>query len=618
VASLLWGLVTGDRLWAVFCAAVLTGSLLRRSGATLSTPAQVLVLVAAGVAAVGWQAIWPSELGLADRPLPRSWPFIGAGALLLAAVRTHLRNPNLGLGGTLALGLFVFLACGRVTSGSVYIALLLPYLVLSFRALSVDDIDGPPWRRLGWRHTAALAFMLVSTGILTTGFVYTAYKAYEHAHRWALHWVANQAKSGFHDGEITLGSLDSMLLSDEVVMRMEGPVAGPLRGNVYTHYSHHRWRATELDSQVELRAGEPLALTGAASTVIHYALSDVDRFFLPLDAEEVHLSPARARVDAMGIFRAFPDEHPVVVQIRTGPERRFAIAAPTPADLQVPANIETAIGGLAQEWASGEESHSGRLRALVERLERDYAYYLPVERGATEVQPAGNVDPVLQFLLRDRKGHCEYFASALALLGRSVGIPSRVVTGYRVVERNPLGNYYIVRERHAHAWVEVHLAGHGWVSVDPSPLRSFEGETATITPWLAAVLDLAVVAWQRHGLIALLISMVATLVGIQIWRLVRPAHGGRHRAGRSVPRPPAYVEAFLRELSELGLPRGAGESLEHYARRVDARSADADAIQRLSSAGRLLRDYAALRYGEIGTAATLRAEVRGWLEKRTS
>ena len=67
----------------------------------------------------------------------------------------------------------------------------------------------------------------------------------------------------------------------------------------------------------------------------------------------------------------------------------------------------------------------------------------------------------------------------------------------------------------------------------------------------------------------------------------------------------------------LRLPRGAGESLEHYARRVEAGNAEEPAIRRLSLAARLLRGYAALRYGEIGTAATLQAQVRGWLEQRT-
>jgi transglutaminase-like putative cysteine protease len=406
-----------------------------------------------------------------------------------------------------------------------------------------------------------------------------------------------------------------MLLSDEVVLRIEGPGAGPLRGNVYTHYSHYRWRAPELGSQIDLHAGKPLAPGGDAFTVIRYAMSDLDRFFLPIDVEEIHLSPRRARVDAMGVVRALPDEYPEMVQIRTGPESRLEIAAPTPVDLQVPVHIEAAVAELAAEWASGEESLHRRLRALVDRLERDYAYSLSFEREAGIAQPARNLDPVLQFLLRDRQGHCEYFASSLAMLARSLGIPSRVVTGYRVVERNPLGDYYIVRERHAHAWVEAHLAGRGWVTVDPSPLTSFEGESAATTPWLAAVLDLAVVAWQRHGLIALLISMVATLLGIQVWRLVRPGGADRRGSERGVSRPPAYVEALLGELIDLGLPRGAGESLESYARRVDAGNGDETVIRRLGAASRLLRGYAALRYGEIGTAAMLQAEVRGWLEK---
>lgn len=65
-----------------------------------------------------------------------------------------------------------------------------------------------------------------------------------------------------------------------------------------------------------------------------------------------------------------------------------------------------------------------------------------------------SVDPIEQFVARDRQGHCQYFASAMAMMLRSQNIPARVVVGYKSDEYNPLGEHYLVRQLHAHAWVE--------------------------------------------------------------------------------------------------------------------------------------------------------------------
>jgi hypothetical protein len=117
----------------------------------------------------------------------------------------------------------------------------------------------------------------------------------------------------------------------------------------------------------------------------------------------------------------------------------------------------------------------------------EFAYTLDLT-----AKPIPNVDPVQQFLAFDRRGHCQYFASALALMLRSVGIPSRVVVGYRTEEYNALGKYYIARQQHAHAWVEALIdldempngvrlplqprAERFWMRLDPTPAESAEDD----------------------------------------------------------------------------------------------------------------------------------------------
>ncbi len=84
--------------------------------------------------------------------------------------------------------------------------------------------------------------------------------------------------------------------------------------------------------------------------------------------------------------------------------------------------------------------------------------------------PSGSSpDPVSDFLFRSREGHCEYFATSMAVMLRVLGIPSRIVNGFRRGEYNRWGGYLIVRESDAHSWVEAYFPGGGWLEFDPTP-----------------------------------------------------------------------------------------------------------------------------------------------------
>ena len=84
-------------------------------------------------------------------------------------------------------------------------------------------------------------------------------------------------------------------------------------------------------------------------------------------------------------------------------------------------------------------------------------------------------DPLAEFLFERKQGHCEYFASAMAIMLRTLGIPSRVVNGFRTGEFNDLTSQYVIRDRDAHSWVEAYFPGYGWVSFDPTPVAAAAG-----------------------------------------------------------------------------------------------------------------------------------------------
>lgn len=105
-----------------------------------------------------------------------------------------------------------------------------------------------------------------------------------------------------------------------------------------------------------------------------------------------------------------------------------------------------------------------------------FAYSLELTAHHPDEEPLGD------FLLDRRKGNCEYFAASMALMCQLSGIPARVVNGYRGGDYNSVGGFYMVREKHAHSWVEVFVPGRDWVRFDPTP--SSPSSSSMFSLWL--------------------------------------------------------------------------------------------------------------------------------------
>ncbi|MBN2338542.1 MAG: DUF3488 domain-containing protein [Acidobacteria bacterium] len=129
--------------------------------------------------------------------------------------------------------------------------------------------------------------------------------------------------------------------------------------------------------------------------------------------------------------------------------------------LQLP-ELDPAIARRAREVTRAASGRYARARALEEHLRRRYTYSL-------ELDGLAGPDPLAAFLFQVGAGHCEYFASALAVMMRQEGIPSRLVNGYRAGDYNPFGGNWTVRQRHAHSWVEAWFPPYGWIEFDPTP-----------------------------------------------------------------------------------------------------------------------------------------------------
>jgi protein-glutamine gamma-glutamyltransferase len=128
--------------------------------------------------------------------------------------------------------------------------------------------------------------------------------------------------------------------------------------------------------------------------------------------------------------------------------------------LQLP-KLDPRVPALAQSITANAPSPRDKAAAIENHLRSKFGYTL-------EMDTAGR-DPLAHFLFVRKRGHCEYFASSMAVMLRTLGIPSRIVNGFRGGEYNDVSGSYIVRAKDAHSWVEAYIPGHGWMSFDPTP-----------------------------------------------------------------------------------------------------------------------------------------------------
>ncbi len=135
--------------------------------------------------------------------------------------------------------------------------------------------------------------------------------------------------------------------------------------------------------------------------------------------------------------------------------------------LAVPAPLRERLAKLTRV-AAGGGNLGARLAGLRDHLRDRLDYSLQTTNPR-------NLDPIENFLFEERRGHCEYFATAGALMARMLGVPARVGYGWAGGTYYEAGNLVVFRANEAHAWTEIFLAGHGWVVMDPTPPSAIGG-----------------------------------------------------------------------------------------------------------------------------------------------
>ncbi len=229
---------------------------------------------------------------------------------------------------------------------------------------------------------------------------------------------------------------------------------------------------------------------------------------------------------------------------------------------------------LAVQVTAGTTNEYDRVMSLTNYLQRTYRYTLQLPPV-----PAGR-DPVDWFLFDVKTGYCEQFATAETLMLRSLGIPARLVTGYGPGEYDSVLNQSVVRERDAHAWVEVFFGNHGWVPVDPTPGVDPLAVTRYPSHWAAAGLARllphiavgapAAVLGSLGPLAAIPVAIVLVVAAALLMAWLRRRRP--RRSGRPAPGEGELLALYERLQRRAGRRRAPPETPLEYLHRASAGS----------------------------------------------
>ncbi|MFZ0199195.1 MAG: DUF3488 and transglutaminase-like domain-containing protein [Candidatus Sulfotelmatobacter sp.] len=330
--------------------------------------------------------------------------------------------------------------------------------------------------------------------------------------------------TGFSD-RVQLGQIGQIQQSNAVVMHIQ--ISGDKRGQYSLHwrgvalarFDGKNWtnphQKFELPREADGAFSVPVFIEGVPAVygtgregapgttphLIHYKVLlepiGTNVFFLAPWGRRVMGAYRALQVDAGGGVYDLDSQHSVSVY-----EADSDIARPSPASLrsagrtlpqltspylQLPA-LDPRIPQLAAQISGSSSNNYDKAAAIETYLKTHYGYTLQLLGSPV-------ADPLANFLFERKQGHCEYFASSMAVMLRTLHIPSRVVNGFRSDQFNDVTGNYVVRAKNAHSWVEAYFPGYGWITFDPTP----GGEIGTPEGWDRALLylDAAESFWRE-------------------------------------------------------------------------------------------------------------------------
>jgi len=288
-------------------------------------------------------------------------------------------------------------------------------------------------------------------------------------------------RSGFSD-VVKLGGIGSIQQNDEIVMRarLDG-VSGEQqdlywRGIALDTFDGKAWGRSNRGADFYARGDRDIiALSSGAKNIlvqtIYLEPLDTPVLFglpkivgigtgLPAVQRDIDGGISATRPSERISYRIYSDRTKPSPEVLRNDRKKY----PTEYDrfLTVPHTLDRRIAELTAEVTAGNNNRYDTARAVEQYLQTNLGYTLEMK--------AGGEDPLADFLFNVRQGHCEYFATAMAVMLRTQGIATRVVNGFHQGDYNETADIYVVRQKNAHSWVEVYFPGTDvWVKFDPTP-----------------------------------------------------------------------------------------------------------------------------------------------------
>ncbi len=317
------------------------------------------------------------------------------------------------------------------------------------------------------------------------------------SHYLSAYTPTSDVATGFSD-RVQLGRIGQIQQSSAVVMHVEiendlqGAYDLKWRGIALSNFDGRAW--TSSYGQTQLRPApdgsyrlaplvDPRSTAALATRSIRYRVLmeplGTNVFFLAERPQRLLGSFRQVSEDTGGAVYNLDAERPIsryeaesqFAEADSDELRRATNLAPRGSEpyLHLPP-IDARIPKLAEEITATATSNYDKAIAVERYLSTHFGYTLELPRS----RPA---DPLANFLFERKRGHCEYFASSMAVMLRTLHIPSRIVTGFRGGEFNDLTGQYVIRASDAHSWVEAYFPGSGWISFDPTPAGSLPSRT---------------------------------------------------------------------------------------------------------------------------------------------
>ncbi len=528
-------------------------------------------------------------------------------------------------------------SAGNVRNISFYLGLL----ILS--AIAIWSLRSPRFSPSLWASLLIIAAVMGVVGHIAI------HNFHLYLERSTMQWVMTHFRVynriDPNQSNTAIGDIGRLKLSNNIVLRVKPePNTLPpnlLRRVAYNRYSSPIWIATGSEfTPVKSKSSHNWQLLASDSnqsntkklTIATTFTEEQEILSLPQGSLKLEKLPAeKLEQNQYGVVQLTGEPSFASYQVQYN--QQYSIdSPPVPNDLNIPLQEKPALNQIIQELDLQNKSPQEILTTIHTFFNTEFKYSLELTGWRKRRTPLS------VFLLQNRVGHCEYFATATTLLLRALGIPARYTIGYSVHEFNQWENQYVVRGRNAHAWTLVYIDGvwqefdttpASWIALEENSASSFS-KIGDFFSFLSFKISLGVLNFKESDSLIYIWLLVIPLIWIVIrWfypqkKLKALNINQRNNLENESPLPGLDSEIYLIEtaLQKIGWTRNSFETWQQWLIRLDETQSlevNPNKTQMLKELQKIVTLHYRYRFDPQGINATERTELKSltqsWLNQ---